>query len=197
MKTVEIHCRKFEEWDEPTQKKILDKHRDINVEYNDWYDCEFEFWKEKLNGLGFEEVEIAFSGFWSQGDGASFTGKVNIIKWIEVNNPTKFKRLYNLLKSGSLYVYDNTLKKDRWYNYVHWNTTSLYLHIYENDNIDRPNIRNLIDQLYDDVLSHHQQLNKEIYRDLENSYDDQVSDEAVEETLRINEYEFDENGKIW
>lgn len=37
-----------------------------------WEEVEAAFVKE-LGEFGFEEAEIAFSGFWSQGDGASFT----------------------------------------------------------------------------------------------------------------------------
>ncbi len=38
-----------------------------------WYDDIIQNEEESLNELGFEGVEIQFSGFWSQGDGASFT----------------------------------------------------------------------------------------------------------------------------
>ena len=47
---------------------------------NDWEDPEWSEWIveqiiEELEGMGFVGVEVNFSGFWSQGDGASFTCK--------------------------------------------------------------------------------------------------------------------------
>ena len=41
--------------------------------YGDWYDYVYELWKTALAQIGFGEVDISFSGFSSQGDGASFT----------------------------------------------------------------------------------------------------------------------------
>lgn len=44
----------------------------------DWWEYIFELWKKALDQIGFENAAIAFSGFWSQGDGASFTASVNV-----------------------------------------------------------------------------------------------------------------------
>lgn len=40
---------------------------------HDWWDSVYEIWQSALAQLGFEDAKISFSGFWSQGDGASFT----------------------------------------------------------------------------------------------------------------------------
>ena len=45
---------------------------------DDWWEYIFELWKKALDQIGFENAAIAFSGFWSQGDGASFTASVNV-----------------------------------------------------------------------------------------------------------------------
>lgn len=42
-----------------------------------WYECVYDTWKEALKQIGFYNVEIHFSGFWSQGDGASFTASID------------------------------------------------------------------------------------------------------------------------
>ncbi len=72
------------------RNELLEKHRDVNVEY-DWWDSVYEQFVEKLSEMGIEvktrprklrngktiyEPEIFFSGFWSQGDGACFAGEV-------------------------------------------------------------------------------------------------------------------------
>ncbi len=210
MKTVCIECRKLEEWDKETQEKIIEKHRDFNVQ-DEWWDCETDFWAEKLAEMGFDIVEtewktnkkgvryesksnlISFSGFYSQGDGASFTGTVDIQKWIETQEPVKYARILKLLNSGKI-QHSAKIKRDRWHHYVHWNTTSIYHDWYMNG--DHSRIEALIEELEEDVLKHHQDLNREIYRDLEKDYDGQCTDEAVRESLIANEYEFDNTGKI-
>ena len=54
-------------------EKLLDKYRDLNVQ-DTWWDSVYEDWVNKLIDLGMNLTsgDISFSGFWSQGDGASF-----------------------------------------------------------------------------------------------------------------------------
>lgn len=63
----------------PAQLALIEEHRDWNVEH-DWWDSTYEdFCNVALSfGIHVKCDDIAFSGFWSQGDGASFTfGNVN------------------------------------------------------------------------------------------------------------------------
>jgi hypothetical protein len=48
----------------------------------DWYSCVLDFWEPALDQIGFENAKISFSGFWSQGDGASFTAAVDLDKLV-------------------------------------------------------------------------------------------------------------------
>lgn len=48
----------------------------------DWYSCVLDFWEHALDQIGFENAEISFSGFWCQGDGASFTASVDLDKLV-------------------------------------------------------------------------------------------------------------------
>ena len=54
---------------------VIERHRDINVNY-DWWDCTHGDFRAicKRMGIDLDKHEPSFSGFWSQGDGASFTG---------------------------------------------------------------------------------------------------------------------------
>ena len=54
--------------------------------YDDWYEFVFEGAKERGKEKGFDIEGIYFTGFWSQGDGASWSGSVDILKYIEANN---------------------------------------------------------------------------------------------------------------
>lgn len=69
---------KYNELPEEIQQKVLDEYRYINIEHTEWYEYTIDEYKQKLeNEYGFDDVEISFSGFASQGDGASFTGKID------------------------------------------------------------------------------------------------------------------------
>ncbi len=68
---------------------VIEKHRDINVDNDVWCKYIFEQYIDILNSFGFEDVKIFFSGFYSQGDGASFTSSININKFLDyliINN---------------------------------------------------------------------------------------------------------------
>ena len=52
----------------PKQKdKVIEKLSDINV-MHDWYEYTYEDYVDKLEKLGFTDIEFSWSGFWSQGD---------------------------------------------------------------------------------------------------------------------------------
>ena len=48
-----------------------------------WYECTYDEWKRGLEQIGFENPQLAFSGFWSQGDGASFTATIDLAKMVD------------------------------------------------------------------------------------------------------------------
>jgi hypothetical protein len=77
MKTIEITTRTIGEWLEYNKKvaeKIIEKYRDINTDF-DWYNYTIEEFVGEMEskGLDIDPKNVKFSGFWSQGDGASFT----------------------------------------------------------------------------------------------------------------------------
>jgi hypothetical protein len=55
---------------------LIEKHRDINTDY-DWWDCTYDHFAEDMRIKHIEVDKMLFSGFWSQGDGASFTGSIS------------------------------------------------------------------------------------------------------------------------
>lgn len=53
----------------------------------EWWDCVYDNAKEDAHQYGFRVDDISFSGFWSQGDGASWKGSVDLITWLEKHRP--------------------------------------------------------------------------------------------------------------
>lgn len=62
----------FNELNLDQKSKVVESNRDININY-EWWDCTREDFHAALKMLGFSDIESQFSGFSSQGDGASFS----------------------------------------------------------------------------------------------------------------------------
>ena len=129
-RTREIGIYLFEELPEDLQEKILEKRRYWNVSDSWWYESELDYWKEKLDQMGFEDAEIRFCGFYSQGDGASFTARcdgqkiLNTLFMCQGKNIGDLKRWrlwFELAENGP---YINFSVTRHGYNYVHENSVS-------------------------------------------------------------------------
>lgn len=72
----------FDELSPEIQEKVLSNFKEEYREKIDswWYEDVIENFKSELEDLGLEDIECNFSGFWSQGDGASFIAKVRDVK---------------------------------------------------------------------------------------------------------------------
>jgi len=64
----------------PHQKSLIDTYRDINTQHTEWWDCTYDDFKSDMSLTGIDVAKMMFSGFWSQGDGASFTGRITDVK---------------------------------------------------------------------------------------------------------------------
>lgn len=64
----------FVQLNDEAKERARDWYRNGGLDY-EWWDSIEDEWKQELEELGFNEPDIAFSGFSSQGDGASFTAK--------------------------------------------------------------------------------------------------------------------------
>ena len=190
----------FEELSEKAQEKALEAFRDINVD--DYYWSEPRIWeaKDKLIEQGFLEPEIQFSGFWSQGDGASFTAKVDVQKFLSGQTKEiqeKFKPLHNIL-TGEAEENDDYLEikyfiERNGSHYVHEmscrvNSETFGSRQYTKEELD------LMNELEELIERERVRLCKEIYKDLESTYEELTSPQCIRETIDANEYEFNEDG---
>jgi hypothetical protein len=190
---------KFNELDERTQDKVLEKHYDINVDYQDWHESVLDYCKEKLEKFGVYKPEINYSGFWSQGDGASFTGTIDsediLVLLTSLKVLKKFRYLVDNLRKGNI---DLSVSIDRISShYSHENTCRTYLDWrVSSDHVDYDLVASRARELEEYLEEWRVDTCHEIYKDLETEYDYQTSREQIIETLEANEYEFDEDGDI-
>lgn len=108
------------------KQELLERYHDINVDY-DWWDSIYDDFKVDMDTKGIHVEDIYFSGFWSQGDGACFTGAVFVDKF------TKFMEVHELCERypAAKFFADNSdlsisISKESHY-YSHENTVSVYL----------------------------------------------------------------------
>jgi hypothetical protein len=188
--------------------------RDWSEVSDDWAEHVLDDWKEKLESLGYSDPEIQYSGFWTQGDGASFTCKQvplpdkdpAVIKaWEElclaaglIGEPIS-EDIADLAHGG---VYRTCHRS------CHENTVSIDWEWNDPPYIDCPTPEGLepfIEALKADVETYFENLEdtvkdlcRQIYSDLEDEYEYLTSDEAIAERLEANEVEFevDEEGRL-
>lgn len=169
---------------------------DINVEDREWWEAEYEYWTKELREEGFEEVEICFSGFWCQGDGASFTAeRVNLSRFLHAEN--RWKPEYRLLEVAEAVGSTMDIKVVR--------RDSHYVHQYTVDPEFWGGIAcdGLMGHRISQMLGEIEKLMKErvvelcnaIYKSLEKEYDYLVSDAVVMETIEANDYMFNYKGE--
>lgn len=70
----------FSELTEEQQKAYIAKNPEEFEPFDDWYESTLDDIKDALTIVGFSYVEVYFSGFCSQGDGAQFNGDYNYRK---------------------------------------------------------------------------------------------------------------------
>lgn len=159
---------------------------------------------EDLMTLGLDNVEISFSGFWSQGDGASFTARVNdipaFIKTIGIEEEilpkvlSAFEEVYemSIVRIDSRYVHENTVR----FEIEEMDDTELVIlsgfglgdiTVDLNDTLEEIGLETKASSWVKSKC-------KEIYRTLEKAYYEEFSDEAAEEWADLMGLRFDEEG---
>jgi hypothetical protein len=180
MRTIERIAYKFEELEPKLQQKVLDKNRDAFVKDN-WWDCVECDWIQILCEKGFNNAKISFSGFCSQGDGASFRAELDlsfILKgfadYQELLKPEYCLKAIVNLKERNGYYFDYKIK----------------LEIESED-------EKLIELLYMcecDLNALYFDLCREIYKSFNDEYDCLTSDEYLINIYKENDIEFWKNG---
>ena len=198
MRTIETKVYTFNELSDEAKQVALENFRDINTRFDDWSEPIQEGFREKATQAGFKIEDIFFSGFWSQGDGAMFTysgfndGMLkSFVEQLDLSDADKVIILSQADTCGM------GIHRGHYYHEQscdHYNTL-------DSTNPDWEYATDLISQ-HDDafdkyVIRTYKDLCRELYRDLEEYYEELTSDEAIQEAIEENGYEFTEDGKIF
>jgi hypothetical protein len=182
--------------------KLIEKHRHINVEGYDWFTHLYEDNKHRLLSRGFTVENTHFSGFWSQGDGACFTGVVHdMAQFMRAEDLAEhFPLTFALAKHDGvsarvghlgLYYHERSVDYDFYaatFADVHpgdHDALELFFDVWD-DVVEQE--RDGFEEAVKDALRSHMRL---LYDALEEEYDYLTSDDAVREALEANDI-FDE-----
>ena len=187
MKTIKIKAYKFNELSKEAKERAIEENREVNIDY-EWYDFITESWKEKLEGLGYYKPEIYFSGFGAQGDGACFTAVIDVDLWIEKHRAkTRFRKLRKEIDDGA--VVGIELKHGGRY-YHEYSVSAVADGFCDLSDTAGNQLSELAGWIEEDM----QELSRKIYRELEREYFARIDDNAVAETLEINDFLFLDDG---
>jgi hypothetical protein len=171
----------------------------------DWYregqevslDWALEDYQETLKafGVNLDKHGVCYSGFWSQGDGLSFTGEwtyqTSTREWLKGHRPedADLRTILDRLASArALAPCDITASITRTsHYYVHAGTVNIDVYLEHDLPVDTDIVAGVTDGL--------RALMVYGYRLLQTEHEYQTSDEAVAETIEANEYEFLADGR--
>jgi len=149
--------------------------------------------------MGIEVEEVRYRGFWSQGDGASFVGSYAYAKGavkaltVETGGTERdliriAERLQAVQKTG-FYGFTAIVRSGTGSNFCsHEHTVSIDV-----SHVTERNVGEGAEEIIDDCL---RDFMRWIYRRLESEYEYQTGEEQIAESMEVNEYLFDEDGRI-
>lgn len=180
----------------------------------EWWDDTIANAKEYGESKGFDIRDIHFTGFYSQGDGACWVGRVDIVEWLEINKPEDprahilsaliendwIDRYLVIEQNPSRYSHSNTMQRSD----ASINCEDEDDFISKADMFQGASVRNLMQSLpdtylndiSDEILADARCYANDIYNQLRDEYEHLCSEEVVAEMCDANDYLFDEHGDL-
>lgn len=180
MKTITINLYTFDEIGPEAQAKALKENTDMLVTDPYWDTPTLESWKDRLAELGYINPDISYTGFSSQGDGASF--ECEDIKHESPKELAGIEYTIEITRINNHHAHPNTVS-------VNVEPTDSWLELTEEQ-------KNAMAKLEQDTQEEARKLMREIYKDLENEYEFLQSEAVIKEFLQENEYTFEADGTL-
>ena len=195
----------YKDLSDTAKEHAFERHQEY-AQSNDyfWWESVEEYWAEKLEGLGiYTSTEQMFFG--NQGDGACFTGSINLREFLEAHPDLKKEhaKLYMAVipfdgRGAACEYFDLELTRHGSTNYNHEKSVHLGgwdLNILpELDTEEDEDYERLFIDAEADIEAQCREYMKEIYRELEAEHDYQQSIECFLESVDYKD--FDEEGEL-
>jgi hypothetical protein len=217
MRTIETTVFHYSELSESAQEKAREWYRHA-TDFDDFYaECVIDDAAtiadlmgidlnqnpvKLMNGQTRYDPAIYYSGFWSQGDGASFEcsyrykpGSVKAVASHTGNDKELIAIATALQTIQKKYFYSLRAKSKVSGHYVHSNCMQVTVDYYDPSSKYSYNVERETDKGESEITEALRDFANWIYRQLEREYDYQNSDDAIAESIICNEYEFTEEGE--
>ena len=191
-----LNTYSFNELSDEAKQVAFYNNSGFNVDHWDWYDYTKDDSHTILELIGLYNINSNFCGFYSQGDGASFSAnyryKKGCLKAVKQHAPNDVT-LHNIVKGIISHQKSNgyllSCEVSQRGNYCHSNT--MRFNWYKNDDscFDWKNdfVEDELEQLFKNLADWY-------YSRLKSEYEYLTSFDAVAEMLKANEIQFLENG---
>lgn len=184
-KEIKVTVYNINELDEKAKAKVLDKYRYNSVDA-DWYHPVYDDFFADLERYGIE-ADIEFTGFYSQGDGASF---ITTTCDTDLLIRTLFEEGHDIPENALLDSKNLSVSIDR-INSRYSHEETMYVDIHDEDmtlsDLENETLNYIIEEWAKEKA-------RDLYRKLESYYEDLTSDKEVIEYLA--DCEFFQNGDI-
>lgn len=188
MKTIKINLYKFEELSKEGREKAIENNYDFNVTH-DWWQFTYE---------DAENVFLKISGFDIYRKSIDADFKYNAKDTAEeiLKNHGEKTETYILAKNF-LEEYLEAEEEEEKYSYL-YEEIEPENEEEEEKEVEYSNLRDEAEEKMEDLSEEFlKDLSEEYLSMLENEYEYLISEKAIEEGLRANDYDFTENGEIY
>jgi hypothetical protein len=190
----------YNELSDEAKEHAFESFKNRELYDNHWAHHVLEDWVERLGAIGIdtEVYDMHFTGFHSQGDGASFEGVINLKEFLEAHPDLKKNHAELYLStvpfdtlSDDYGEYTLLLRKTQHHSYYHENTITLEWEIWTND---LGKFDDIMTQAEPDILEQCREHMRQLYRELENAYEYEFSMDNFFEGVEY--MDFEEDGSL-
>jgi hypothetical protein len=189
-----MNIEQFKKLPEQLQNKVLDQHRDWNVSDSHWTEPIIEQFKDRMTGYGLQIDNVWWSGFYSQGDGASCDGSSHrlpqFVEHPDLPNFHKYADIFDLescsanWRSSGFYSHSGTINFELRDGRCTTADSNTFLERAQEVMVASDTVR--LDELIKDLETWMRAQCDQLFSDFEDEYEHQTSDEAILETLDCN-----------
>lgn len=188
------------ELSDEAKERAFESFKNRELYDNHWAHHVLEDWVERLGAVGVdtEVYDMHFTGFHSQGDGASFQGVINLKEFLEAHPELRKNHAELYLStvpfdtlSDDYGEYTLQLQKTQHHSYYHENTITLEWEIWTHD-IGK--FDSVMTQAEPDILGQCREYMRQMYRELENAYEYEFSMDNFFDGVEY--MDFEEDGSL-
>lgn len=181
---VQITLFTFDELSEESQQRVIEPFREAYEPYYDIIYDEFIIEMSEQYGAELKTEEITWSGFWSQGDGASFICDFDTEVLLPILKEELNEEQVALLEEIDAEIDFKSIRTG--YQYAHENTVRgkvsiYYSDVYYNRMVEINEIHDILENKLTEII---REECRSLYRQLESFYDQEMEDERIIEEIK-------------